>query len=202
MFFSLLLFDLFDKRCLMSAHSLSTDEKKTRLDSFHCSSVVFFLKMPSWLPNTSFSLLSLARLPRNVNPLENPNKRDLVRLSWVGGLSIFFLTLLFVITTFTHFTSFKYDVTDETKLDQLVNDTVRLVTRCEKIANYRLGNLIFFPIAVALILMFSWSVKREKRCLHACDGRPGKNRVQVESTRLIDRWTFRHDPTDRTVSYG
>jgi hypothetical protein len=128
-----------------------------------------------------YGLLNIFRilfsLPRNVDPLKNPNKRDLVRLFWVGGLSVFFLILLFSVTTITHFTSFKYDITDDTKLDLLVNDTLRLVTQCEKISDYRMGNLIFFPIALSLILIFSWSVKREKRCLKLCDGRPGNKKL-------------------------
>jgi hypothetical protein len=89
-------------------------------------------------------------------------------------LSILFLILLFSITTITHFTSFKYDITDDTKLDLLVNDTIRLVAQCERISNYRVGNLIFFPFALCLIFIFSWSVKRERRCLDLCDGRPGR----------------------------
>lgn len=33
--------------------------------------------------------------------------------------------------------------------------------------------MIFAPIAVALIFMFSWSIKREKKGLDICEGRPG-----------------------------
>jgi len=121
-------------------------------------------------------------LPRHTDPLRNPTKRDLVRLFWVGGLSVLFLTLLFSITTITHFTSFKYDITDDTKLDLLINDTVRLVARCEKISDYRSGNLIFFPFALTLILIFSWSIKREKKCLKLCDGRPGKIKLTMRNS--------------------
>ncbi len=85
-----------------------------------------------------------------------------------------FLTLLLTITTVTHFTSFQYGVVNETKFDSLINDTIRLVAKCGKISNYRTGNLIFFPVALALIAVFSWSIKREKRCLDLCDARPGK----------------------------
>jgi hypothetical protein len=90
-------------------------------------------------------------------------------------LSIFFLSLLLAITTITHFTSFKYDVVNETRLESLINDTIQLVAKCGSIANYRTGNLVFFPVALALILVFSWSIKREKRCLSLCDGRPGRD---------------------------
>ena len=54
-----------------------------------------------------------------------------------------------------------------------INDTLRLVNRCESISDYRKGNLIFSPFALTLILIFSWSVKREKLWLDKCDGRPG-----------------------------
>lgn len=104
-----------------------------------------------------------------------------MRVCLVGGLSVFFLTVLFSVTTFKHFSSFKYDITDETKLDQLVNDTIRLVTHCEKISDYKMGNMIFFPVALCLILMFSWWVKREKRCITLCDGRPGKRTAHRDS---------------------
>ena len=103
---------------------------------------------------------------------------------WVGGLSIFLLLLMFSITTVTHFTSFKYEITNETKLDQLVNDTIRLVAQCQGISNYRTGNLVFFPVALALILIFSWSVKREKRCLNMCDARPGTSKVRESTVSL------------------
>jgi hypothetical protein len=88
-------------------------------------------------------------------------------------MSLLFLSMLFSITTITHFKSFKYDITDEIKFDALVNETLRLVTQCEHISDYRKGNLVFFPIALALIVIFSWSVKREARCLQQCDRRPG-----------------------------
>lgn len=97
----------------------------------------------------------------------------MTRVAWVGGLTVLYLTLLLSITTITHFTSFKYDVVNETRLDDLINETIHLVTKCGSISNYRVENLVFFPISVALILVFSWSIKREKRCLKICDGRPG-----------------------------
>ena len=77
-------------------------------------------------------------------------------------------------TTLKYFASFTHEITDDTNLNELVNETIRLVTQCERISDSYLGNLVFFPIAVCLIIIFSWSVKREQRCLNMCDGRPGK----------------------------
>jgi hypothetical protein len=67
-----------------------------------------------------------------------------------------FLSLLLSITTIMHFTSFQYDLTEDTKLSSVVNDTIRLVVQCKYIADYRVGNLIFFPVGVCLVLVFSW----------------------------------------------
>jgi hypothetical protein len=89
-------------------------------------------------------------------------------------LSVLLLTILLSVTTLTHFTSFKYDIVNETKFDALINETIQLVAKCGTISNYRKENLLFFPFALTLIFLFSWSIKREKRCLHVCDGRPGK----------------------------
>jgi hypothetical protein len=116
--------------------------------------------------------------PKNYQPLTNPNKRDLIRLCWVGGLFILFLTLLLSITTITNLTSFKYDSINETKFAALINETTRLVAKCGSISDYRKGNLIFFPASLALIMIFSWSIKREKRCPKVFDGRPGYRRIE------------------------
>jgi len=120
-------------------------------------------------------ILFFASLPRNAGPIKNPNKRNLIRLFWVGGLSILFLTLLLSIITITHFISFKYDIVNETRLESLMSDTTQLVAKCEIITNYRTENLIFVPIALALLFIFSWSIQREQRCLQLCDGRPGRD---------------------------
>ncbi|CAF3690473.1 unnamed protein product [Rotaria sordida] len=127
-------------------------------------------------------------VPSTPDPLKNPNKRDLSRTIWVGTLIIIFLSLLYSITTLTHFSSFKYEITDETQLELLVNETIRLVAHCERISNSRLGNLVFFPIAVCLIVIFSWSVKRERKCLNICDGRPGVI-PPIEPFRTTNRFT-------------
>ncbi|CAF3324558.1 unnamed protein product [Rotaria socialis] len=126
--------------------------------------------------------------PKTLDPLKNPTKRDLVRTIWVSGLAIFFLLLLYFSTTLIHFSWFKYDITDDTKLESLVNETIRLVSHCERISNSRQGNLVFFPIALTLIIMFSWSVKRERRCLKLCDGRPGMI-PPIEPFRTSNRFT-------------
>jgi hypothetical protein len=96
-------------------------------------------------------------------------------------LSILFLTLLLSIITITHFISFKYDTVNETRLESLLIDTTQLVAKCESIANYRTENLIFVPIALALVFIFSWSIKREEQCLHLCDGRPGRGLFKILS---------------------
>jgi len=98
-----------------------------------------------------------------------PNKRDLIRLLWVTGLSILFLILLIFLTTITHFISFQYN----TKLDSIINNTVQSVAKCESISNYRTKIFSFLPIALALIVIFSWTIKRENHCLNLCNGRPG-----------------------------
>lgn len=92
-------------------------------------------------------------------------------------MTVFYLTLLLSLTTITHFSSFQYDVVNHTRIENLLNDTIRLVAKCGRISNYRMENVIFFPIAVAMILVFSWSIKREKRCLNVCDSRPGINEL-------------------------
>ncbi|CAF1180370.1 unnamed protein product [Rotaria sp. Silwood1] len=127
-------------------------------------------------------------IPSTPDPLKNPTKRDLSRTMWVSVLIIIFLSLLYSITTLTHFSSFKYEITDETKLDVIVNETIRLVAHCERISDSRLGNLIFFPIAVGLIIIFSWSTKRERKCLNTCDGRPGLI-PPIEPFRTSNRFT-------------
>jgi hypothetical protein len=70
--------------------------------------------------------------------------------------------------------SFGYFINDDKEEEFSINDTIRLVTQCERISDYRRGNIIFAPFALVLILIFSWSIKREKQCLDMCDGRPGK----------------------------
>ncbi|CAF3816888.1 unnamed protein product, partial [Rotaria sp. Silwood1] len=51
-------------------------------------------------------------------------------------------------------------------------DIIRLTAQCKLISKYGIGNLIFSPIALALIIIFSWSIKRETRCRTTCNGQP------------------------------
>ena len=94
------------------------------------------------------------------NPLLKPMnlsyKRDLIRFILVGSLTILFVSLLLFITTIMHFKSFQYDLTEDTKLSSIVNDTIRLVIQCKYISDYRIGNLIFFPVGICLVLLFCW----------------------------------------------
>jgi len=116
---------------------------------------------------------ALFSLPDTTNPLLSPVKRNLVRYIWVGGLTIAFLTILFVITTVMYYFSFGYNKFSEH--EQLsINETIRLVTECARISDYRRGNIIFAPFAFGLIFLFSWSIKRDTACLNRFDGRPGK----------------------------
>ncbi|CAF1098078.1 unnamed protein product [Rotaria sordida] len=112
-------------------------------------------------------------LPRTTNPLLNPIKRNLVRSIWVGLLSVLLLSILFLITTIMYLKSFVYYISDEKEGEFSINDTIHLVKQCESISDYRRGNLIFSPFALTLILIFSWSMKRDKQCLDMCDRRPG-----------------------------
>jgi hypothetical protein len=73
-----------------------------------------------------------------------------------------------------HLKSFGYFITDDKEVEFSINNTIHLVKQCEMISDHRRGNLIFAPFAVSLILIFSWSVKREKGCIDMCEGRPGK----------------------------
>jgi hypothetical protein len=63
---------------------------------------------------------------------------------------------------------------NNTNLTSLLNDTIHLVKQCERITDYQRGNLIFVPFAITSIFMFSFLIKRQKRCLNKCDGRPSK----------------------------
>jgi hypothetical protein len=77
-----------------------------------------------------------------------------------------------------YYLSFGYNLTDDEE-NFSINDTIRLVTDCARISDYRRGNLLFAPGACALILLFSWSIKRETLCVKTCDGRPGKKKQEL-----------------------
>lgn len=149
---------------------------------------------------------SLSKPP---DPSTKPTKRDVVRMSLVGGLTVFILSLLFIITTVKHTLSFNYDHDQRSDLEALINDTINQVTQCESISDYRMGNLIFFAPAVALIFVFSWSVKREKECVDRCDGRPGNydrslSQHWCQSGGLLSRpdCTHRTLPNSESIQYS
>jgi hypothetical protein len=108
-----------------------------------------------------------------------PSKRDLVRMSFVGLFTILILTVLFAMTTVKHFFSFNYENDQRSSLETLINDTINQVTQCQQISDYRIGNLIFLVPSLALVFIFSWSVKRERQCLGQCDGRPGNSNASL-----------------------
>jgi hypothetical protein len=133
----------------------------------YCSEIFEYLK------KKEFFILS--SLPRTTDPLLSPIKRNLFRNIWVGALSIILLSLLFFITTIMYYHSFGYNLfNDEEHIS--INDTIRLVKECARISDYRRGNIIFAPFACALILLFSWTIKRESICLSMCEGRPGNTK--------------------------
>lgn len=122
--------------------------------------------------------LILSSLPRTSNPLSSPIKRNLARNIWVGALSILLLSLLFIITTMMYYFSYGYHIfNDEEQLS--INDTIRLVNQCTYLSDYRSGNVMFAPFACVLIMVFSWSVKRETYCIDVCDGRPGNRKQRM-----------------------
>ncbi|CAF1115140.1 unnamed protein product [Rotaria sordida] len=96
-----------------------------------------------------------------------------IRNIWVALLSIFILSSLLILITLRYYKLFKIDKINDENLETSMNDTIHLIRQCEKISDYRKENIIFFPFALTLIFIFSWSIKREKKCLHTCDGRPG-----------------------------
>lgn len=129
----------------------------------------------------------------------SPIKRNLIRNIWVGALSILFLSLLFIVTTIMYYFSFGYNIlNDEEHIS--INDTIRLVNDCTYISDYQLGNITFAPFALVLILLFSWSVKRERWCRHTCDGRPGKWMDESVFNEMIE--LFRNHSTYWTISNG
>ncbi|CAF0929613.1 unnamed protein product [Adineta ricciae] len=126
--------------------------------------------------------------PKRTNPLKTPVKRNLARNIWVGSLTISFVTVLFFSTSLMYLISFGYGMNSDHDEEFSINDTIRLVNRCVTISDYRTGNLIFAPFAISLILIFSWSLKRRKLCLHMCDGRPALI-TPIEPFRTGNRFT-------------
>ncbi len=69
---------------------------------------------------------------------------------------------------------FKINATGNIDPKNLVNITIHLQTKCTTISDYRTESLLFAPLACALIVFFSFLIKRKRKCLKICDGRPGK----------------------------
>ncbi|CAF4643176.1 unnamed protein product [Rotaria sp. Silwood1] len=55
----------------------------------------------------------------------------------------------------------------------LTIDIIHLLKKCEKDFDYRKENLSFAPFALSLVIIFSWSIKREKQYSNICYGRRG-----------------------------
>lgn len=106
--------------------------------------------------------------------MQNPRKFNRIRLIWIGGLTTIFLSLSFSITTIVHMSLFEFNTNNNTNKDVLINNTAALLTQCGNISNYRKENFVFFPMALVLIFIFSWSKKRQKGCQHQCDVQPGR----------------------------
>ncbi|CAF4414183.1 unnamed protein product [Rotaria sp. Silwood2] len=159
-----------DRQHLVSRDRSDNDIKIT--DAAHLQQVNGTYNLQERRPTIAQEIMEFL-LPKNPNPLLNPIKRNLVRNIWVGVLSLSLLSILFLITTIMYLKSFVYYITDEKEGELSINDTIYLVKQCESISDYRRGNLIFSPFALTLILIFSWSMKRDELCLHMCDGRPG-----------------------------
>jgi hypothetical protein len=113
----------------------------------------------------------LVRVP---HLLTSPIKSDLARMICVGFLTILFLILIFIEIISRYHILFNIDRFNDTNKHLLINNTIRLMKRCEGLSDYKTGNLIFASFAVLLTLIFSCLVRREKECLGTCDDRPGK----------------------------
>ncbi|CAF4048403.1 unnamed protein product, partial [Rotaria sordida] len=125
---------------------------------------------------------------RGPHELLNPIKRNLVRSIWVGLLSTCFLSVLFITITLRYYKLFEIDKINDKTLGSLLNHTTHLIEECESTLDYRIENLKFFPFALSLIFIFSWSIKRDKQCLKTCNGRPGLL-SPIEPFRIENRFT-------------
>ncbi|CAF1043599.1 unnamed protein product [Adineta steineri] len=103
--------------------------------------------------NQSRQIVSVEKRRLTLLETSPRNKRSPIRLIWVCGLSIFFLTLLLCLTATIQLTLFKHD-------------TVKLETKCKILSNNKMSTYALASLALALILIFSWTIKRENKCLH------------------------------------
>ncbi|CAF1401125.1 unnamed protein product, partial [Rotaria sp. Silwood1] len=105
--------------------------------------------------------------------LTSPIKHTLVRNIWVALLSLLFLSTLFNIITLRYYDLFKIDKINDENVGTLTIDIIHLLKKCEKDFDYRKENLSFAPFALSLVIIFSWSIKREKQYSNICYGRRG-----------------------------
>ncbi|CAF2995113.1 unnamed protein product [Rotaria sp. Silwood2] len=117
--------------------------------------------------------IPIRRFSRGPHKLLNPIKRNLVRNIWIGLLSTCFLSVIIIIITLRYYTLFEIDKIYDKTFNHLHKNTIRLVEQCESTLDYVNENFKFFPFALVLIFIFSWLIKREKRCINTCYGRPG-----------------------------
>ncbi|CAF3942444.1 unnamed protein product, partial [Rotaria sp. Silwood1] len=67
----------------------------------------------------------------------------------------------------------KIDKINDENIGTLTIDIIHLLKKCEKDFDYRKENLSFAPFALSLVIIFSWSIKREKQYSNICYGRRG-----------------------------
>jgi len=65
---------------------------------------------------------------------------------------------------FRYYTLSKMDTTGKIDPINLLNVTIHLVKECAHIYDYRIENLVFAPVACALILFFAFLIRRKTRC--------------------------------------
>ncbi|CAF3157984.1 unnamed protein product, partial [Rotaria sp. Silwood2] len=107
------------------------------------------------------------------HPLTSSIEHNLVRNIWVALLSLLFLSTLFNIIALRYYDLFKIDKINDENVGTLTVDIVHLLKKCERDFDYRKENLSFAPFALSLVIIFSWSIKRDKQRSNICYGRPG-----------------------------
>ncbi|CAF4774680.1 unnamed protein product, partial [Rotaria sp. Silwood1] len=105
--------------------------------------------------------------------LTSPIKHTLVRNILVALLSLLFLSTLFNIITLRYYDLFKIDKINNENVGTLTIDIIHLLKKCEKDFDYRKENLSFAPFALSLVIIFSWSIKRDKQYSNIYYGRRG-----------------------------
>ncbi|CAF4408462.1 unnamed protein product, partial [Rotaria sp. Silwood2] len=116
---------------------------------------------------------SISKKIRVPHPLTSSIEHNLVRNIWVALLSLLFLSTLFNIIALRYYDLFKIDKINDENVGTLTVDIVHLLKKCERDFDYRKENLSFAPFALSLVIIFSWSIKRDKQRSNICYGRPG-----------------------------